>query len=133
MSSILTSIQQEVADCLLADPFFAAIPILVEQPRDLAYELQTSVAAAGTYGVVLVPQALVSAPTAPGPIFDPVEIAVRFRENVPVSSGPHVLEVAETALALLHLFRPTTINEVISAAPHALKAVTVPKIGRAHV
>ena len=55
---------------------------------------------------MLVPQALVSAPTAPGPIFDPVEITVRFRENVPVSAGPHALEVAETALALLHLYRP---------------------------
>ena len=126
--SILTSIQQEVADCLLADPFFAAIPILVEQPRDVAYELQTSVAAAGTYGVVLVPQALVSAPTAPGPIFDPVEIAVRFCENVPVSGGPHALEVAETALALLHLFRPTTINEVFTAAPKALQAVKEPNV-----
>jgi Fn3 associated len=121
--SILTSIQQEVADCLLADLFFAEIPILVEQPRDVSYELQASIAAAGTYGVVMVPQALVSAPTAPGPYFDPVEIAVRFRENVPVSEGPHALEVAETALALLHLFRPTTINEVFTAAPTALKAV----------
>jgi hypothetical protein len=121
--SILTSIQQEVADCLLADPFFAGIPVLVEQPRDLAFELQASVAAAGTYGVVLVPQALVSAPTAPGPFFDPVEITVRIRENVPVSTGPHALEVAETALALLHLYRPVTINEVFTAAPVALKLV----------
>ena len=128
MSSILTSIQQEVADCLLADPFFAMIPVLVEQPRDLSFELQASVAAAGTYGVVRVPQALVSSPTAPGPMFDPVEIAVRFSENVPVSSGPHALEVAETALALLHLFRPTTINEVIIAAPNALRAVTEPDV-----
>jgi len=126
--SILTSIQQEVADCLLADPFFAMIPVLVEQPRDVSYELAASVAAAGTYGVVLVPQALVSAPTAPGPIFDPVEIAVRFCENVPVSSGPHALEVAETALALLHLFRPTTINEVFTAAPKALQAVKEPNV-----
>jgi hypothetical protein len=126
--SILTSIQQEVADCLIADPFFANIPILVEQPRDLAYELQTSVAAAGTYGVVLVPQALVSAPTAPGPFFDPVEIAVRFRENVPVSTGPHALEVAETGLALLHLYRPVTINEVFTAAPKALQAVKEPNV-----
>jgi len=128
MSSILTSIQQEVADCLLADPFFASIPILVEQPRDLSFELQASVAAAGTWGVVLVPQALVNAPTAPGPYFDPVEIAVRFRENVPVSEGPHALEVAETALALLHLFRPTTFNEVLIAAPTALKAVKEPDV-----
>jgi hypothetical protein len=126
--SILTSIQQEVADCLLADPFFASIPVLVEQPRDVGYELQASVAAAGTYGVVLVPQALVSAPTAPGPIFDPVEIAVRFCENVPVSSGPHALEVAETALALLHLYRPVTINEVFTAAPKALQSVKVPDV-----
>lgn len=126
--SILTSIQQEVADCLLADPFFATIPILVEQPREVSYELQASIAAAGTYGVVLVPQALVSAPTAPGPIFDPVEIAVRFRENIPVSGGPHALEVAETALALLHLFRPTTINEVFTAAPKALLAVKEPNV-----
>jgi hypothetical protein len=122
------SIQQEVADRLLADPFFATIPILVEQPRDVSYELQTSVAAAGTYGVVLVPQALVSAPTAPGPFFDPVEIAVRFRENTPVASGPHALEVAETALALLHLYRPTTINEVFTAAPTALRAVKEPNV-----
>ena len=125
---ILTTIQQEVADCLLADPFFATIPILVEQPRDVSYELQTSVVAAGTYGVVLVPQALVSAPTAPGPFFDPVEIAVRFRENTPVASGPHALEVAETALALLHLYRPTTINEVFTAAPVALKLVKEPNV-----
>jgi len=126
--SILTSIQQEVADCLLADPFFATIPVLVENPRDVSYELQTSVAAAGTYGVVLVPQALVNAPNAPGPFFDPVEIAVRFHENVPVSTGPHALEVAETALALLHLFRPTTINEVLTAAPTALRMVNEPNV-----
>ena len=123
MPSILTSIQQEIADRLLADSFFAAIPVLVETPRDMAYELAAGVAAAGTYGVVLVPQAQVTAPSAPGPIFDPVEIAVRFRENVPVASGPHALEVAETALALLHLYRPTTINEVLCAAPNALARV----------
>ncbi len=104
------------------------IPVLVEQPLDLSYELQASIAQAGTYGVVRVPQAQVSAPTAPGPFFDPVEIAVRFYENVPVSTGPHALEVAETALALLHLYRPTTVNEVITAAPTALKAVKEPDV-----
>jgi len=41
--------------------------------------------------VVLVPQAQVSAPNAPGPIFDPVEFAVRFRENSPVAQGPGAL------------------------------------------
>jgi hypothetical protein len=123
MASILTSIQQEIADRLLADPFFATIPVLVETPRDLTFELQAGVAAAGTYGVVQVPQASVSAADAPGPIFDPVEFAVRFRENVPVSTGPHALEVAETALALLHLYRPPTFNEVICAAPQALQRV----------
>ena len=92
------------------------------------FELQASVAAAGTYGVVQVPQALVNAPTAPGPIFDPVELAVRFRENVPVSTGPHALEVAETALALLHLYQPATINEVVYAAPKALARVNEPNV-----
>jgi hypothetical protein len=128
MASILTSIQQEIADRLLADPFFATIPVLVETPRDLTFELQASVAAAGTYGIVQVPQAVVSAPNAPGPIFDPVEFAVRFRENVPVSTGPHALEVAETALALLHLYRPPTFNEVICAAPQALQRVVEPNV-----
>jgi hypothetical protein len=126
--SILASIQQEIADRLLADPFFATIPVLVEAPRDLTFELQAGVAAAGTYGVVQVPHAVVSAPNAPGPIFDPVEFAVRFRENVPVSTGPHALEVAETALALLHLYRPPTFNEVICAAPQALQRVTEPNV-----
>ena len=128
MPSILVSIQQEIADRLLADPFFATIPVLTETPRDVSYELQTSVSAAGTYGVVMVPEAAVNAPTAPGPIFDPVEIAVRFRENIPVVSGPHALEVAETALALLHLYRPNTINEVLSAAPKALARVNEPNV-----
>jgi len=128
MPSVLTSIQQEIADRLVADPFFSTIPVLVEAPRDLTFDLQTSVASAGTYGVVLVPQATVSAPNAPGPIFDPVEIAVRFRENIPVAAGPHALEVAETALALLHLYRPNTINEVLCAAPNALMRVNEPNV-----
>jgi hypothetical protein len=128
MSSILTSIQQEIADRLLADPFFSTIPVLVEAPRDMAFDLQTSVASAGTYGVVMVPQATVSAPGAPGPIFDPVEIAVRIRENISVAGGPHALEVAETSLALLHLYRPNTINEVLCAAPNALVRVNEPNV-----
>jgi len=128
MPSILTSIQQEIADRLLADPLFAATPVLVEAPRDMAFDLQSGIASAGTYGVVMVPQATVSAPGAPGPIFDPVEIAVRFRENIPVAAGPHALEVAETALALLHLYRPNTINEVFCAAPNALVRVNEPNV-----
>ena len=128
MPSILASIQQEIADRLLADPFFATIPVLVETPRDLNFELQAGVAAAGTYGVVQTPQASVASATAPGPTFDPVEFAVRFRENVPVASSPHALEVAETALALLHLYRPPTFNEVLSAAPHALQRVSEPNV-----
>lgn len=128
MSSVLASLQHEIADRLLADPFFATIPILVECPRDVSYELQSSVAAAGTYGVVLVPQATVTAFSAPGPIFDPVEIAVRIRENSPVATGPHALEVAETALALLHLYRPVTINEVLTAAPNALQRLNEPNV-----
>lgn len=128
MAGVLFSIQQEVADGLRADPFFANIPVLVEQPHDLDYGLQASVAAAGIYGVVMVPQAAVGSVTAPGPIFDPVEIAVRFRENVPVAPGPHALEAAETALALLHLYRPVSVNEVLSAAPQALVRVDEPGI-----
>jgi len=128
MASILASLQQEIADRLLADPFFATIPVLVEQPRDAAFELQAGVARAGIYAVVLVPQAAVNAPTAPGPIFDPVEIAVVIRENIPVATGPHALEAAETALALLHLYRPVTINEVFSAAPHALQRMNEPGV-----
>ena len=53
---------------------------------------------------------------------------MRFRENVPVSTGPHALEVAETALALLHLYKPPTFNEVICAAPHALVRVIEPNV-----
>ena len=126
--SILNSRQHEIADRLLADPFFATIPVLVEQPCDMTFELQASVAAAGTWGVVLVPQAQVTAPNAPGPIFDPVEFAVRFRENSPVAAGPGALETAETALALLHLYRPTTVNEVLCAAPNALQRVIEPNV-----
>ena len=126
--SILYTIQREIADRLLADPFFATIPVLVEQPRDLSFELQASAAAAGTWGVVLVPQAQVTAPNAPGPIFDPVEFAVRFRANTPAATGAGSLEAAETALALLHLYKPTTVNEVLVAAPEALRRVLEPNV-----
>jgi hypothetical protein len=126
--SILYSVQQEIADRLAADPFFAGIPVLVEVPRDLSFELQASVAAAGTWGVVMVPQAQVSAPNAPGPIFDPVEFAVRFRENTPVASGACALDAAETALALLHLYKPATVDEVLVAAPEALRRVVEPNV-----
>jgi hypothetical protein len=128
MSSILYSVQQEIASALLADPFFAGVPVLVEVPRDLSFELQASAAAAGTWGVVLVPQAQVSAPNAPGPIFDPVEFAVRFRQNVPVAAGPCALEAAETALALLHLYKPASVNEVLVAATEALRRVVEPNV-----
>jgi hypothetical protein len=126
--SILSSLQQEIADRLTADPFFASVPVLAEVPRDLTFELQASIAAAGTWGVVLVPQAQVSLPNAPGPIFDPVEFAVRFRENTPVSAGPAALDAAETALALLHLYRPPSVNEVLVAAPEALRRVIEPNV-----
>ena len=126
--SILTSIQQEVADCLLADPFFATIPVLVENPRDVSYELLASVAAAGTYGVVLVPQALVSSPTAPGPFFDPVEIAVRFSETVPVSTGPHALEVAEMALALKAVKEQDVVAYEIAVRTQAGASYAIPQL-----
>jgi len=128
MASVLVSIQQEIADRLLADPFFRAIPVLVEAPRDVEFDLQASSAAAGLFGVVMVPRAQVSSASAPGPVFDPVEVAVRFRENVPVANGVHALEAAETALALLHLYRPVTINEVLCAAPEALMRVKEPDV-----
>ena len=126
--SILYSLQQEIADRLSADPFFAAVPVLAEVPRDMAFELQAGVAATGTWGVVLVPQAQVSSPNAPGPILDPVEFAIRFRENTPVSAGPGALEAAEAALALLHLYRPPSVNEVLVAAPEALRRVIEPNV-----
>jgi len=126
--SILYALQQEIANCLLADPFFASVPVLVEQPRDMTYELQAGIAAAGTWGVVMVPQAQVASPNAPGPILDPVEFAIRFRQNTPVSTGPGALDAAETALALLHLYRPPSVNEVLVAAPEALRRVTEPDV-----
>jgi hypothetical protein len=126
--SILYSLQQEIADRLTADPFFAAVPVLAELPRDMAFELQAGIAAAGTWGIVLVPQAQVSSPNAPGPILDPVEFAIRFRANVPVSAGPGALDAAEAALALLHLYRPPSVNEVLVAAPEALRRVIEPNV-----
>lgn len=128
MPSILASIQNDIAARLQADPFFAAIPVVIETPRDLNYELARSNAETGTYVLVLIPQAQVASASAPGPIFDPVEITLIVRENVPVATGSHALEVAETALALLHLYRPPTVNEVISAAPNALVRLNEPDV-----
>lgn len=115
MSSVLLALQGELAARLLADPLFAAVPVLTEQERNLDFEVQRQVDSLGVACVVMTPEAGVRHPEAPGPYFDEVTVTVRVQENVELNSGPHALEVAERAAALLHQYQPTAVAEMLFA------------------
>lgn len=116
MSSVLLALQEELAARLAADSLFAAVPVLTEQARNLNYEVQRQVDSLGVVCLVLTPEAGVRHAEAPGPYLDHVVVKIRVQENVELNSGPHALEVAERAMALLHQFQPESVAETLFAA-----------------
>jgi hypothetical protein len=122
MSSVLQGIQTDAANALVADPFFAIIPVLSERLGDLGSAVDLAVnQAAGVCAVVSTPLADVEHPGQPGPYFDRIHVRVRVYENVTLNqglggTGVGALEIAENVLRVLHHHRPAAVNEVLTAA-----------------
>src|SRR6185312_11259883 len=93
--SILATIQQQCADRLLADPFFATVPVLTESIGDLDNEIAVALGPLGGEGgksglvvVIRTPTANVHFGNVFGPFFDEIKIIARITENVTVNRDP---------------------------------------------
>jgi hypothetical protein len=120
MSSILQQIQSDCAGALLADPWFANVPVLTQILQDPGSELDQALNNLGVCVTLVVPVATVAHPNQPGPYFERIRIVARVVENVIVNqnigaggTGKGALEVAEHVCALLHHFRPQNLSETV--------------------
>jgi hypothetical protein len=124
--SILESIQQQIADQLSAQPFFADIPVLVEHRADIQSEYERALGpvqvAGGRNGVcitILTPTADCAHPEIAGPFFDDIIIVALVQENVPANrdpvngTGKSALTVCENLAAALDQFYPLAASAPI--------------------
>ncbi len=121
--SILESIQQQVADQILAQPFFADIPVLVEHTKDIQSEYERALGptqvVAGKNGVcvtIVTPTADCNYPEIQGPFFDEILVVALVQENVianqdPINgTGKSALTICENLAAALDQFFPLGAN-----------------------
>jgi hypothetical protein len=126
--SLLTSLQQQCADRLLADPFFANVPVLTERVRDIESEIARALGPfneqggkTGLVAIILTPTASVNFENVFGPFFDDIKIIVRVVENVPVNQDPNTgtnipaADAAEKICSLLHHFQPDSATGPVLA------------------
>ncbi len=124
--SILESIQQQVADQLVAQPFFASVPVLVEHTKDIQSEYERALGPAQLVGgkngicvTILTPTADCNYPEIQGPFFDDILIVALVQENVianqdPVNgTGKSALTTAESIAGALDQFYPLAANAPI--------------------
>ena len=106
MSSTLLTFQQEVADRLLADPFFANIPVVTEILKDISGTINTAVANCGLAVLVATPAAGKPFPNVSTPFWEDIDVTVQTHElpamNNGVNSSIRSLEVCEKICALLN-------------------------------
>ena len=116
MASILTGIQKQAADVLRADPFFANIPVLTEDLREIDYLAQKAAEEIGLLVLVTTPSADIRYKDMSTPYFESIRLLVRVIEEVAVNKAQPTYvsagEAGEAALALLYHQRPEGINEV---------------------
>ncbi len=123
MSSVLLALQEELGARLAADSFFAAVPVLTEHERYLAYEVQQQVDSLGIVCILMTPEAGLHHPEAAGPVFDQIAVTVRVQESAELNSGPHALEVAERVASLLHHYQPAAVAETLFASAKTIVRV----------
>ncbi len=120
MSSILQQIQADCASALVADPYFANVPVLTQLLQDLGSRVDQALDSLGICVTVVVPVASVTCPNQPGPYFERIRIVARVTENVIANqntgaggTGKGALEVCESVCAALHHFRPANLSETV--------------------
>jgi hypothetical protein len=120
LPSILQQIQGDCAGALVADPFFANVPVLTERLQDPGSRVDLALNSLGACVSLATPVATVRRPNQPGPYFERVRIVARVVEHVAVNqntaaggTGKGALEIAEHVCAVLHHFRPQSLSETV--------------------
>ena len=137
--SLIETIQQEVADTLSADPFFAVIPVLVESLGNVGSQVERALGPLASGGgrtgavvVVTTPTANVNWAEVGGPFFDEIPIAVRVAVNPLTNSDPEAgtgasaLSICEEVCGVLHQFLPMSAN-----GPVVAQRPTITRVSRA--
>jgi hypothetical protein len=134
MSSILQQIQTDCANALVADPYFANVPVLAERLQDLGSRVDIALNSLGVCVTVATPVATVRHPNQPGPYFERIQIVARVVEQVTVNqntaaggTGKGALEVAEYVCAVLHHFRPQNLGETVVCDDPTIKLASEPQ------
>jgi hypothetical protein len=117
--SVLEAIQNQMADVLLADPYFDSVPVIPESVGDIEREIEIALKKLGIAVIIVAPSAnRGKTREAPGPYYDEISINCMVTENVLINrsangTGKHNLAVAEHVAAILHLFKPDMVSETI--------------------
>lgn len=108
---LITTLRSEVADRLLADPYFEDIPVLALHPKETISELNNKINRLEIAGTVIIPRMRMTKPNLHGVYFDQIEVQVGFCENRTTNStGKDVEDVIEKAAVLLHNFVPASLT-----------------------
>lgn len=107
MSGLLTSLQESVLQIMQSDPYYARVKLLTEQLGDIRNQIQQALNKLGICALITTPSGDVKYPNAPGPMFDPLTIAVDIVELVLINRGASgsqqpASDVAEHTAWLLH-------------------------------
>jgi hypothetical protein len=107
MPGVFTTLQNSVVAAIRADPWFARITVLSEQIGDIENQIQRSLSKLGICAIVLTPGASVKYADAPGPLLDPLTVAIDIVELVLTNRGNSgskqpASDVAERIAWLLH-------------------------------
>lgn len=127
---MMETLEQEVADRLLANPFFANIPVLVDPQKNIVTEVTKRIGQSRFLVVPFVTGAGVANPDDQGPVLDPIRIQVGVFEN-PVFKlaaawdGTTCRRIAEEVVSMngLHQFQPASLSNVITASTNAIELV----------
>lgn len=135
MDSVIQSIQTDVADRLLADPYFGdapSIPVLTENIGDIENQIDIAIAQIGAFVLVVTPTVSIgNMKNAPGPYFERIRVTARCYENVTVNRGgggtlKNCLPIAEHVAALIHGYRPDILTESIYGDDPTIQLVPEP-------
>ena len=124
MSAVLTSLQDEIAERLRSDTFFASVPILAERPRDLGYEIERTLGELGLVVIVSPPEPANFSATGRPAKFEDLRLLVRVVEDPvlnDIETGPDGAQAAEQILALLHRHQPASAVHSLHAADNPVR------------
>ncbi len=108
---LILQLPVDVADMLLADPYFEDVPVLSLKRKERLSELQNRINNISLGGATLLKRLRSSKPNVPGPYYDEILMTVGIIENRTVNStGKAAEDVIEKVAQLLHGKTPQSLS-----------------------